>query len=97
MRLWYDALAGAIAGSVDRLGRLVIPLPEQVHIDFQRNNRRGVPEPLADYHHVDPGVYELRGVGVPQRMERDCTPSGEKQSSSLTVEVQIWVRLFWLG
>jgi hypothetical protein len=44
---------------VDRIGRLIIPPPEQMRINLERDRGRGVPEPLANRHVVYRRINEL--------------------------------------
>src|SRR5262245_57307244 len=62
-------------GRVDRVSRLRIIVAEQMSIDPQSNVGRGVTEPLTDGDDINPGVDQLAGVGVPQRVERDLRPT----------------------
>jgi len=62
-------------GRVDRLGRLGVPLLEQVGVDLERDVRVGVPEAIGDHDDVDTGSNKLAGVRVPQSMERDVAHS----------------------
>ena len=39
---------------IDRIGRLIVPLPEQMRVDFERDVRACMAQPLTDRHHVEP-------------------------------------------